>query len=1150
MKTALSLTLLAALLLLFFVSGSILAAAPPETRLMRFPDIWHDQVVFVYAEDLWVSSTQGGAAHRLTSHPGDELFPKFSPDGKWIAFTGQYGGNSDVYVVPAAGGEPKRLTYHPSFNMVLGWSPDGRILFRSNRASELPDYDRLFLISPEGGVPEMLSVPRASLASFAPDRQRIAYNFTSQEFRTWKRYRGGWKSPIAIFDLKKHTYDPLPTTEAMDMFPMWYGNTIYFISDRDGVMNLYRYDMAAKKTSQLTRYTEFDIKWPSLGPDAIVYENGGLLYEYDLKKGEAQKVPIYVGSDEVAARPEFMNVGARIDWFDISPSGVRALFSARGEVFTVPAEHGSPRNLTNTSGVHELHPVWSPDGKWIAYFSDRSGENEIYIQAQKGGGEVAITHDGASTRYRYNLAWSPDSKKLAYSDKKLRLWYVDIDKKEPVLVDTAEFQTRMPASWSPDSRWLAYAKPVNGSGKDLIFLYSLEQKKVNQISEGFYDDSSPVFDPEGKYLYFLSDRFFFPTGSAIDLRFNYYNTRGIFALTLKADEAAPFGPENDEEKDVDEKKADEKKAEAEKKADADKKADDKKPESDKKSDAKPAATGDKPSEEKKSEEKKHEVKPIQIDLAGLGRRVSQVPVPPGIYARLLARKDKLFFMSAPIEAAELGRPGPPKPAGSLHVYDVKKREDKVLLDGIGGYELDTEGKKLIYGAGETIGIIEAAPGKKVGDGKINTGAMQVLSDPKEEWKEILREAWRMERDFYWDPNMGGLDWAAVGKRYEALLPWVAHRSDLNYIIGEMIAELDTSHTYVGGGDLPDRKRVGVGMLGADLEGDGGFFKITKIYPGENWNDATRSPLTEPGLKVKEGNYLIAVEGQPARADREPYAYFQNMANRVVTLKINDKPSTEGAWDVAVKTIGGEGGLRYLNWVENNRRKVEAATGGRVGYMHVPDTAVSGVMMFDKYFNGQLGKDGMIVDERFNHGGWSPDFYTEKLGRRLLLALSPREGKEFVPQTAFFGPKVMIVNEQAGSGGDLFPFYFKKEKIGPIVGTRTWGGLIGIGGFPPTLDGGFVSAPGWAWWEPNDKGGGEWVVENHGVDPDYVVDQRPDLVLQGRDPQLEKAIELAKEGLKTMPAPMHRPPFPIKALRPAVAQQPSPQQDKGSAPQGR
>ena len=1124
MKTMRSLCFAAAVFAISISPVSLNAAAPGETRLMRFPDIWRDQVVFAYAGDLWVSSTKGGPARRLTAHPGDELYPKFSPDGKWIAFTGEYDGNMDVFVVPASGGEPKRLTYHPGSDMVLGWSPDGRILFRSNRASDLPDYTRLFLISPGGGVPEMLSIPRASLASFSSDGQRIAYNMTSQEMRTWKRYRGGWKSPIAIFDLKQHTYEPLPTTEAMDMFPMWRGNAVYFISDRDGVMNLYRCDLPSKRVAKLTNYTEYDIKWPSLGPDAIVYENGGLLYSYDLQKGKATQIPIFVASDEVAARAELRNVGSRIGGGDISPSGVRAVFEARGDIFTVPAEHGDPRNLTNSPAVHELDPAWSPDGQWISYFSDRTGEWELYLRPQKGGDEIRITKDGDDTRYLYAPAWSPDSKKIAYSDKKMRLWYVDIDKKEPVLVDTAEYSSRSRASWSPDSRWIGYKKPVNGMGKDNMYLYSLETKKVSPISQGLYDDGTPVFDPEGKYLYFLSNRFFYPSQGNFDQRFNYNYTTGIFALTLKADEAAPFAPQSDEEKGV-EKKADEKKGD-EKKPDDAKKPDEKKPDDAKKPDEKKPDGAKKPEDAKKSDEKKDEVKPVQIDLDGLADRISRVPVPPGSFGNLQVRKEKIFYLSFPMEDTQMDWPGP-RSSGTLHVFDTKKREDKVVMQGVNGFALDKDGGKMLYGAANTIGIVEPAPGKKVGDGKLNTGEMQVWSDPKEEWKELLHEAWRTERDFYWDPQMGGADWAAIGKRYEALLPWVAHRSDLNYIIGEMIAELDTSHTYVGGGDLPSVRRVNVGMLGVDFEADGGFFKIRKIYQGENWSDETRSPLTEPGLKVKEGDYLIAVEGQLARADREPWAYFQGLANRLIALKVNSKPSEEGAWEIAVKALGGESNLRYLAWVENNRRKVAEATGGRIGYMHVPDTSVEGVRAFDKYFAGQQGKDGLIVDERFNHGGWSPDFYTEKLGRHQLLALAPREGKEFWPQAAFFGPKVMIVNEQAGSGGDLFPYYFKKEKIGPLVGTRTWGGLIGMGGLPPLLDGGMVTAPGWAWWEPNDKGG-EWVVENHGVDPDYIVEQRPDLVIEGHDPQLEKAIELALDGLKKMPPPLHRPAYPIKA----------------------
>jgi tricorn protease len=1101
--------LAAALLPLVLSPTSGWAQTSPSgpTRLLRYPDIWRDQVVFVYAGDLWTASTKGGPARRLTSHPGDELYPKFSPDGRWIAFTGQYDGNNDVFVIPAGGGEPRRLTFHPANDMVLGWSPGGRILFRSNRASDLPDFDRLFLIPPGGGVPEMLNLPRASLVSFAPDGRRIAFNYTSQEFRTWKRYRGGWKSPIAIWDLDKKTYEALPTTEAMDMFPMWHGDSVFFISDRDGVMNLYRMDLATKNAAQLTRYAEYDIKWPSLGADAIVYENGGLLYAYDLKTNEARNIPITVASDETAARAEFKPLGNSIGWLDISPTGARGLVEARGDVFTLPAEHGGPRNISATPGAHELNPVWSPDGRWIAYFSDRTGEFELYIQPQMGGDAVQVTKSGADTRYLYNPAWSPDSKKIAYCDKMLRLWYVDIDKKQPMLVDTTEYSSRMAGAWSPDSLWLAYTKPLNGSGKELIFLYSTAERKSTRVSEGFYDDTNPVFDPEGKYLYFLSARFFIPVQSALETRFGYHNMYGVFAQTLKTGEPAPFGPQSDEEKAAEEKKAEEKKPEA--------------------AGAAPAPTA-KPGE-KKAEEKPA-VKPIQIDLPGLASRVSQVPVPPGMLRHLVVRKDKLFYLSVPMEAAQLAAPGP-APEQTLHIYDIKKREDKVVMQGAFAYEVDKDGAKLIYGAQGTLGIVDAAPGKKVGEGRLDTAAMQMLSDPKIEWPELLREAWRCERDFYWDPGMGGADWEAIGKRYEALLPWVAHRSDLNYIIGEMIAELDTGHTYVGGGDMPDRKRVGVGLLGADLVPESGFFRITKIYPGENWSDGTRSPLMEPGLKVKEGDYLIAVEGQPVWADREPYAYFQNLAEKVVTLKINDKPSAPGAWDILVKTIGSEANLRYLNWVESNRRKVDQATAGRVAYMHVPDTSVSGIIMFDKYFAGQLGKDGLIVDERYNHGGWSPDFYTEKLGRRVLLALAPREGKDFVPQSGYFGPKIMLVNERAGSGGDLFPYYFKKEKIGPLVGTRTWGGVIGMGGLPPMMDGSSVTAPGWAWWEPNPGGG--WVVENYGVDPDVTVEQRPDLEVQGHDPQLEKAIELAKEGLKAMPPPLQRPPYPIKAVSPKI-----------------
>ena len=1073
------------------------------TRLLRFADISKDKVVFAYAGDLWIAARDGGAARRLTSHVGDELYPKFSPDGKWIAFTGEYDGNPDVYVMSAEGGEPKRLTFHPSNDIVLGWTPDGKnILFRSDRFAAPPGrYTQLFLVSPEGGQPKVLPVPRADLTSFSPDGTKIAYLETSQEFRTWKRYRGGWSLPIAIFDLKKNTYEELPKTSGMDLFPMWHGNKIYFISDRDGVMNLYGYDLGSKQTSKLTDYKEYDIKWPSLGPDAIVYENGGMLYEFNLDSGKTRNIPIVVHAEDIEARPEFKSVSQNISTFALSPSAARAVMEARGNIFTVPAEHGSIRTLTTDhSNIHELNPAWSPDGKSIAYLSDKTGEYELYTRPQMGGEETRITTDGGV--YRYGPVWSPDSKKLLYWDKMLRLWYIALEDKRPILVDTSEYGDITDASWSPDSLWLAYSKPHRRGAND-VFLYSLSTKKITEVSAGFYNDFNPVFDGNGKYLYFISTRYFYPSIGQLDLRYNYYSTDGIFAVTLKADEASPFQPQSDEEKAAEEKK-DEKNAE-------------KKP-----ADAKP---GEQKPDEQKEAKKPEPVKPIQIDLDGIANRIAPVPVEPGILRALAARKDKFFYIAVPQEARQFGTLDR-KPQNVLHVYDVTKREDKVLLEGINNYDLDKDGKKVIYKAGPVFGIADAIPGKaKVGDGKLNLAGMQVDIDPREEWRQIFHEAWRVERDFYWDPNMTGHDWKKIGARYEALLPWVAHRSDLNYLIGEMIAELSTSHTYVGGGDQPQKPNVSVGMLGADFEPDGAYYRITKIYPGENWNEATRSPLTEPGLKVKAGDYLIAVNGQEARSNQDVYSYFQDLAGKIVALKINNKPSAEGAWEITVKPTGNEAGVRYLAWMDANRRKVAEATGGRIGYIYVPDTTIPGIIAFDKQFVGQLDKDGLIVDERFNQGGQIPDFYTEKLKRALLAVVSTREGKDTPwPPVGIYGPKVMIVNELAGSGGDLFPWLFREEKIGPIVGTRTWGGLVGINRGVPLRDGGFVTAPeaGFYSW----ANGGTWAVENHGVDPDYVVPQRPDLVVNGHDPQLEKAIELAKDALKDYKGVPPRPKFPV------------------------
>ncbi len=1114
--------------LLFFAHSAIrgeVSAAPEQvlagsTKLLRYADVSKDSVVFSYAGDLWWSSRQGGAAHRLTSGPGDKLYPKFSPDGKWIAFTASYDGNPDVYLIPSTGGEPKRLTFHPSNDIVLGWTPDGKnVLFRSDRITAPPKRTtRLFLVSTQGGLPKVLPVPRGDLTSFSPDGNKIAYLETAQENRTWKRYRGGWNLPIAIYDLKKNTYEELPKSSGMDMFPMWHGNTIYFISDRDGVMNLFAYDLGTKQTKKLTDYKEYDIKWPSLGPDAIVYENGGLLYEWNLQDGTSQNIPIEVHAEDLEARPEFKNVAPNIGGFGLSPSGARAVLEARGNVFTVPAEHGSIRTLTtDNSSVHELNPAWSPDGKWVGYLSDKTGEYELYLRPQMGGDDVRVTTDGAV--YRYGPVWSPDSKKLLYWDKLHKLWWISVDEKKPVAVDQGDYADITDGSWSPDSAWIGYSKnDRRGAGQ--MFLYSLDQKKTTKISNGFYNDTNPVFDPAGKYIFFLSQRYFFPSVGQLDQRFNYYTTDGIFALTLKADEASPFTPQSDEEKSAAEKGKDK---------DKDKDAKDEKNTTNKKDEAtgKDAKESKGDQEEPKQDEKKEESpKPVHVDLAGIENRVAPVPISSGIYSSLAARKGKLFYMALPQQARAAGTEQDNAPRNVVHLYDLEKREDTELLTGVDGYDLNKDGTKIIYKAGAVYGIQDAEPGKaKVGQGKLELSGLQIRIDPREEWKQIFHEAWRIERDFYWDPAMTGHNWEEIGKRYEVLLPWVAHRTDLNYLIGEMIAELNTSHSYVGGGDQPHAPQIGVGLLGVDFQPDSSYYRITKIYPGENWSGSTRSPLTEPGLKVKAGDYLIAVNGQPATTSQDIYAYFQNLAEKIVTLKLNSKPGTDGAWEITVKPIADESGVRYLDWIDNNRRRVEQATNGRIGYMHVPDTAIEGIIQFDKAFNAQLDKDGIIVDERDNSGGQIPDFYTEKLKRQLLAVVAGRDTKDVPwPPVGIFGPKVMIVNELSGSGGDAFPWFFRREKIGPIVGERTWGGLVGINGGQVLRDGGFVTAPAFGFWSTDN--GGEWVVENHGVDPDYVVPERPDLVVNGHDPQLEKAIELANQALKNYKSLPPRPKYPV------------------------
>ena len=1092
------------------IASVCLAQEMPEGRLLRFPDIYEDKIAFSYGGDLWLVSSAGGVARRITTHPGLELFPKFSPDGKWIAFTGQYDGNFNVYVIPSAGGEPKQLTFEPDVgsvsermgpnNMVITWFPDSRrILFLSRRDTFNTWFGRLFSVSIDGGLPERLPVPKGGLTSFSPDGTKIAYNRIFRNFRTWKRYTGGMAQDIWLYDFKAVTAEQLTDYPGTDTYPMWHGDTIYFGSDRgpEKRMNLYSYDLKTRQTRQLTNFKDFDVNWPSLGPDSIVFENGGYLYVFDLKTEKAHKITVDLPGDRDLARRHWANVSKLIADFDISPEGKRAVFTARGDIFTVPAEKGSIRNLTQTPGIREKYAAWSPDGKWIAYFSDRTGEDELYIVPQDGmGKEIRITTDGKM--FRLPPVWSPDSKKLVFADKSLRLYYVDLETKQPILMDQGKYFDLTDYAWAPDSQGVAYAKAAENHNQ-AIYLYSLSDRKIAPVTSSFTDSWNPVFDPGGKYLYFFSNRDYNEVLGVYDFEFANPKATRVYVVTLRADLPSPFAPQSDE-------------------------ASEKKPES------VGAAKEEKKAEEK--EEGREVPKNFRIDLAGVADRVVALPIPPGRLRNLNAAKNAVFYASVPVR----GLSGPlPGESAAIHVFDMEKRKDSVLIAQADNYALSFDGKKLLYSApkgpgggdedeeggpgARTYGIIDTKPPEKephkVGDGALNQAAMRAEVDPRAEWNQIFNEVWRQERDYFFEPSMNGVDWEKEREKYAQLLPYVASRYDLTYVLGEMIGELSNSHTYVGGGDYPDLKPVNAGLLGVDFEADSahGLYRFKKIYAGENWQASLRSPLTEPGVDVKEGDYLLAVNGRPLRVPQNPYSLFVNTANENLTLTVNSKPSEEGARRVTVKPIASELSLRELDWIETNRRKVETATGGRVGYVYLPDMSAAGLNEFVKQYFPQIRKEGLIFDVRYNGGGFVDQIIFERL-RRILAGMESARNFESgtIPDNVFYGHMVCVTNHYAASDGDFFTYYFKKYKLGPVIGTRTWGGVRGIRGYIPLIDGGYITRPEFSLYGLDSQ----WMIENRGVEPDIVVDNRPDLVMKGRDPQLEKAIELVMKEIQEHP----------------------------------
>ena len=1097
---------------LVLLAAGLLAAgrahgAPPESRLMRYPDIHGDLIVFTYGSDLWTAPAEGGTAARLTTHAGPEVFAKFSPDGSTIAFTGFYDGNSDVYTIPATGGEPRRLTFHPIGDLVVDWHPDGtRILFRSMREAKTnpgPRYRRLYTIGTAGGYPEALPLFEGELASWSPDGRRLAFNRWSREFRTWKRYQGGMAQDIWLFDLETNRSERLTDYEGTDAFPMWHGDRIYFISDRERTMNIYCLELDSRAVRKITNHGEYDVKWPSLGGDAIVYENGGHLYVLNLETEKTRRVRISVPSDQMGRRPRHENAAGQIRSFALSGTGKRAIFSARGDIFTVPAEKGEVRNLTRTPGVRERSPVYSPDGKWIAHLSDISGEYEIYTMSSDGSGEPRRITKGLHN-WPYQLAWSPDSRKILFHDQTLRLCYVDIDAGKIMLIDEDPFSPISDCSWSADSKWVAYARN-NEAGFTSIYLYNLDEDRSRRVTSDMYNDYDPVFDPDGAYLFFVSDRGINFSFRAFEFEIGYETPSVICVATLKADMPSLLAPESDEveiglEMELLDIEAVIERLEENGKRD--------------RPDRKRRGAKQEDEESKKDEAEARKKPALEIDFEGLEERIVALPVGRGNFIGLVALEGKLLF--ARFELPSLSYDAPQQPHAAILYFDYKQRKSETIIAGINGYDVSADGKKLLYSSpGNLYGIVDIAPGKKVGDGMINTGNLMMRLDPLEEWRQIFHEAWRMQRDFFYAENMHGVDWNRMKKRYEVFLPFLTDRDDLNYIIGEMIAELNVGHAYVGGGDYRAFPTVPVGLLGCDFEVErkSGRYRIAKIYGGRNWEPLFRAPLAQPGIAVMEGDYLIAINGVDLKYPANPFELLEHTSGRQTLIKVAAKPDGKEAREYTVEPAASDINLRYDDWVESNRRRVLEASGGRIGYVHVPSTAVTGIHEFGRQFFPQAGMDGIVVDVRYNSGGWMPSIFVDRLGRKVQSYWLRRHGTVMrFPSTAPVGHLVCLINERAGSGGDAFPHLFRQAGLGPLIGTRTWGGLVGISGTIPMIDGGMVTVPAVAFADLEV----EYAVEGVGVAPDIEVDNDPSSAALGIDRQLERGIEYLMKRIAEEP----------------------------------